>query len=117
MSFDLQRLRTCTYASKQAVDRARRNLARLECDADRAERLKERECLCCFYLRGTRLAGQGFTEWSCLSCGAKDMHGNTSVPHYCVGCADKMRICTRCGGDQELEVRKAVLVAKSKRRR
>lgn len=115
VTFDLQRLRTCTYARAQRVKETRRNMARLEIDADRSMRLQARECLCCFYLVGMRIAGQGFTEWKCMACGAQDVHSNTAVPHYCDKCADEMRICVRCGADQELAERKAVKAPKKAR--
>jgi hypothetical protein len=112
MSFDSQRLRTCTYSRQQAVREIRRGLAKLDCDHEADKRRQERECLYCFYLHRARMAGQAFTGWECLSCGAGGMHSNTAVPHYCDVCADKMRICVRCGADQELEDRKLTTVWK-----
>lgn len=70
----LARLQSGTYGSKQLADRLRRNLAKLDLDVYRDARFQHRECPACYYLRSERIAGQGFTDWRCSSCGAVVEH-------------------------------------------
>lgn len=62
-----------------------------------------RECEACFRLR---ICGQAFTQYTCKSCGSLEEHPNTCVPRICRACADKDRLCVRCGNSREPGERK-----------
>jgi hypothetical protein len=63
-------------------------------------RAKERECRSCHYLRGARISGQAFTEWTCQHCGAEAMYHCTGYPTLCDKCSDELGACVRCVGDR-----------------
>ena len=65
-------------------------------DTNRLARLRHNECRACYYLLGG-MAGQAFTEFTCATCGGKDMHENTAVPLHCKTCATEKNICRCCG--------------------
>ena len=54
-------------------------------------------CKKCMLSFPSRLAGQGFTEWTCKICGKKFTHGNTDTPKVCKECSKKYHVCTDCG--------------------
>lgn len=63
------------------------------------------ECGACYYFGG-RIAGQGFTNYTCQVCEEERTHHNTAVPRICRGCAQKLNICSRCGADIDLKRRR-----------
>lgn len=113
----LARLQSGTYGSKQLADRLRRNLAKLDLDVYRDARFQHRECPACYYLRSERIAGQGFTDWRCSSCGTQQQPwSNTNHPHFCNDCCDLHGMCCRCGGDLDLAERKSLKAPKRRTR-
>jgi len=75
-------------------------------DPNKTQRLAERACTVCFYLRRGGLSGQAFTAWSCLNCEQlqPEWH-NTAHPRLCEGCAKKLNCCQKCGADMDLRSR------------
>jgi hypothetical protein len=81
------------------VDYLRRS-ERARKDSKREQRLAMHECRWCFYV-GHGLAGQALTEYTCACCQTEQVHGNTAVPKLCMGCAEGLGACVRCGGTRE----------------
>ena len=71
-------------------------------DVERARRLSERQCLYCFYLPDSQLAGQAFTQWQCRYCDHVGSHPNTAVPRCCNDCSDELGMCVDCGGSLDM---------------
>jgi len=46
-------------------------------------------------------AGQAFTMFKCDLCKERRMHANTAVPKICYDCAEKEKVCQRCGKEIE----------------
>lgn len=95
-----------------ATDRARiyrdstvEKALRLLSDPDKKTRLSQLECPSCFYLSVGRVAGQAFTQWSCLACGEEGTHPNTGTPKLCRSCAEKFHLCVDCCADLDLQLR------------
>jgi len=66
----------------------------LKLDPEKNHRLKQLLCKKCFYQE--TLAGQAFTEYTCLLCETKDLYPNTAVPLLCQKCATDKKICRDC---------------------
>ena len=109
MTFDLQSLQLRTSWAKSTSERLVRGVQEFKTDARMSERLKQRKCRACFYLRGPSVAGQAFTEWTCLGCSKTDMHSCTAVPMLCNECSDKFGACDKCGSDLDLKIRKELI--------
>ncbi len=97
-----------TFYANKAIEKARKNLARCEVDAEREARCNVYECKMCFYLRGARLAGQAFTDRPCDICAKVVTYSSTATMKYCKPCAEKHQLCRECGGDLELRTREDV---------
>lgn len=54
------------------------------------------ECSDCTAKRGSRMAGQAFTDYVCKNCGRIDSYHNTATPNYCAYCAFMKFACRRC---------------------
>jgi hypothetical protein len=103
---DLFMVQSATERARAYIAETERHTEERRADTRREQRLAERECRWCFY-RST-MAGQGFTDWTCWSCGAAGYHANTAVPRLCDTCADKLGLCVRCCADRELKRRKTL---------
>lgn len=77
-----------------------------ESSADLFARTRDRVCKACWYFR-SQLAGQAFTQWQCGVCAVADTHSSTAVPRVCGDCAETHKLCTRCGGDVFMRVRRS----------
>lgn len=115
-TFDLYSLQSNTHLSAQHMRNSIAHAKAAEADTEREQRLKERLCATCFYLRRGRLVGQAFTEWRCCSCNCLFMHHNTGTPRLCDECGDTHQACVECGADLHLTRRRA-LVPKVTRQR
>ena len=98
-TFDLHSLQSSTHMSAQHMRNAIAHAKAAEADTEREQRLKERLCRACFYLRRGRLVGHAFTEWRCCSCNRLFMHHNTGTPRMCDECSDKHDACGECCSD------------------
>lgn len=100
---DARRVNAMSAERHQRFDAKVHRLLRAATDSDRARRLSERQCLYCFYLPDSRLAGQAFTEWSCRYCDHVGSHPNTAVPRCCNACSDELGLCVDCGGTLDMQ--------------
>jgi hypothetical protein len=66
-------------------------------DPKLASRLSIQECRFCFYNRGKRICGQGFTYYNCGNCEETNIYANTCIPKLCNECAKELSCCHACG--------------------
>jgi hypothetical protein len=76
----------------------------VQADPRKKERLKQNECIACFY-RG-RIGGAAMTSRPCGLCGQEEMYGSTATDALCLACAQKHELCKHCGGDLHMRVRR-----------
>lgn len=95
-----------SFSNKEQIDFSVARAIRYLVDPERMKRLTQRLCVKCFY-QGSSMAGQAMTRWNCRVC-LKDqmMWPNTATPLACKSCADDHKICTDCGADLYLRVRR-----------
>lgn len=94
MKLTKERIERQSKYSDSYCEDIKKRIAAYEKDDKKEQRLSLRECKSYFYLNG--IAGQAFTEYSCLNCNKKDMHPNTNVPKYCRNCSVEHQVCVRC---------------------
>lgn len=94
-----------TARARLRIENYLRRAAVLHDDGQRARRLAAQECRYCYYLRGDRIVGWSFTDYTCGICGSKQSWSNTGVPKLCEKCAKEHKLCRSCGADLELEHR------------
>ena len=75
-------------------------------DSNKKKRLELGKCKFCFYLHGSGFSGQAISKWNCKVCNDPHVHENTSVPKICYACSDIYELCTVCGGDVEMRMRR-----------
>lgn len=83
--------------NKARLDALQKNLKNYETDKHKDRRLARQECRYCFHLRGGRISGQAFTDYTCRHCGETKMHPNTGTPRICPECAKAFKMCSCCG--------------------
>lgn len=90
-----------THWATKLIRDSRKRLSEMaeEPEGKRKHREHLGECHACFYVRGSRISGQAFTEYECRSCKGKFQHPNTSVPKLCEACAKDSNRCRRCMAD------------------
>lgn len=105
----LREVLAATYRARERQEIAVQKALEAHDDASRKERLASHLCPWCYYfVRGSRLAGQAFTEWTCAHCLKAFMHGNTAVPKLCDECGGKLGLCVWCCADMELKKRRTL---------
>lgn len=102
---DIERTRDLLQVAH--VEDRRKQLSAYEADTRQDQRRSRGECRACFYL-GAKIAGQGFTAYTCRNCERQNEHPNTAVPRLCRTCADERNLCVHCGGPRETYVPPAV---------
>ena len=95
-----------TTGAKLRADVLIEKLDHYKRDTKKAQRLERHECKTCYYLLGDRIFGQAFTPYPCGVCHETNSWANTGVPKVCLGCANKLRLCVRCGADINMRKRK-----------
>lgn len=95
--FDLEDIRFRTSIQKSRVIEHENITRKLVNDPEREQRLKEQECVCCYYI--SIMAGQGFTQSNCYSCDKLMQFSTTSQDELCSECAIKFKVCKHCGAD------------------
>ena len=78
----------------------------MKTDPRKVERLKRCECRACYYLNGSRIGGAAMTDRPCMCCGKVQHYSSTATDVLCMSCAEKHKLCKRCGGDVEMKVRR-----------
>ncbi len=73
-------------------------------DPNKKERIKISLCKPCFY--SSSISGQAMTEWECGLCGKKELNSNTDIPEICLDCSIEYDLCSHCGADVFLRVRR-----------
>lgn len=102
IKIDEARVSEMSFRNKESAQFAvARSMAYLT-DSEKAKRLSQNRCSYCFYMNGSKLAGQAFTEYNCGVCDKDLMHPNTAVPVACEDCAKKHCLCVDCGADLHL---------------
>jgi hypothetical protein len=86
-----------TLLQKTRVKELREKLSRFELDPDKENRRDRYHCKACWYL-DSKIAGQAFTETSCMECGVRMTFSTTRTDRYCPDCAEKHKVCAHCGG-------------------
>ena len=99
---DTYRRQSATQRGKDDVASLAGRLREFRRPSKRGEdlRLSARECRVCFYIRGSRVSGQAFTEWKCQHCGAEAVYHCTGYPAICEKCSDELGACMRCVADR-----------------
>ena len=93
-----------TERSKAFVNSRIELAKRLAEDTDKAKRIAEQQCKCCFY--GGRIGGAAMTTQPCMCCHKPVMYGSTATDALCMDCAIENDLCKRCGGDIDLRARR-----------
>lgn len=96
-----RRMTDDTWWSVRLIRDARKKLEQMADEPQRQRSQREHlgECHSCFYVRGSRISGQAFTDYECRSCKGTFQHPNTSVPKLCEQCAKESNRCRRCMAD------------------
>lgn len=105
-SLDVQRVQNATYYSRRNLETWIANSERAWLDEDREKRLEAQHCRWCFYARGSRLAGQAFTDRDCESCKETQHYPSTATNPLCKPCAKKLNLCVECCADISLADRR-----------
>lgn len=100
---DARRVNAISAIKSQRFDAKVQRILRAVTDPDKARRLADRQCLYCFYLPDSRLAGQAFTKWQCRYCDHEGSHPNTHTPECCSDCSDELGLCVDCGGRLDMQ--------------
>lgn len=95
-----------TSRGKRHVNDVLSSAKRLSTDEDRAERIKQSLCPCCFYLNKVRIGGAAMTTRECASCDKEMLFSSTATNLLCLPCASENKLCMRCGADIELKERR-----------
>ncbi len=74
-------------------------IKRLTEDPQKEARQAALRCVMCWYQGG--IAGQAFTNYTCVGCGARSQHHNTNTPVLCPSCAGNKALCQNCGAQRE----------------
>ena len=77
-----------------------------ETDNDKPNRLIKQECVYCYYIGNSRVGGCAMTEAPCSICEKVIMYGSTCTNKVCLNCAKLHNLCTYCGADIELRIRR-----------
>lgn len=94
-----ENIRSNTRMAIRHAEELRERLERYESDVNADQRMTEKLCRTCFYLRPPSIACQAFTSYVCNNCNKADMYHNGNVPKYCKECASEHNACRRCGAD------------------
>jgi hypothetical protein len=97
MKLTKESIKINTDFSNKNAERAKKRLEAYGKDLQYEQRVKQRLCKSCYYLKGSVLAGQGFTSYICKNCEEAFSHPNTAVPKYCDKCSDEHNACKKCG--------------------
>jgi len=90
-----------TYIRNRRIRSAKIFADQLKTDPEQEQRQKKQECVLCYYT--ISIAGQGFTNYTCLGCKGVFSHSNTHVPALCFECAKKSDLCVQCGAELEIQ--------------
>lgn len=97
------------WATNRAVDLAADHLNRAHAfngDTERKQRLIESCCKSCWYFMRPRIGGAAMTTWYCGMCAKRALDGSTATDRVCLACAKEHRLCTQCGGDLDMRVKR-----------
>jgi len=97
---DLSLVLNSTVTAKARVKRAKEIIE----DPRKADRLKEQECVVCFYNR-PRISGRMISAVKCGYCDEEKRFANTDVDVLCEKCAKEFGLCKHCGADINLKNR------------
>jgi hypothetical protein len=109
MKFDLSSILHANHWAKQLIESTVSRALNVLADRDRTQRLEQRLCASCFYLKRGQLVGHAFTNWKCLACEKEQSHPNTGVPKLCDDCTWKYNACASCCADLDLRDRKSII--------
>lgn len=93
------RTRMQKYRFKETIDLANK----FDKDPKVNERLKEQECIVCYYQ--TQIVLHAFTDSNCVNCDVKMTFSNSSTDKLCEDCAKQHNCCKHCGADINYEER------------
>lgn len=91
--------------AKRRVDGHLKLAEKLKSDGERKLRLEVQLCKACHYF--SRIGGAAITHRECSACGEDQVYGSTATDALCLGCASKYDLCKQCGGDVEMQLRRA----------
>jgi len=91
-------VRQKTGVSRTRLSECVRKAREAYSDARSPERLAARECQYCFYLENRGVARSA--AYQCDICNKLMTFENSPVNTVCPECADKLKLCVRCGGLQ-----------------
>lgn len=106
--FTLRDVKESTSRNLAAIERMRAAAHRCSMDTDNVARREEQLCRLCFYHRKGGIVTHGFRNWACDVCFNGASHPNSDVPRVCAPCADRLRLCMKCGADVHLAPREAL---------
>lgn len=105
---DIDRVRTASHFSRQHLDEWIMRAELAYTDKNREQRQAAQLCRWCFYGRGSRVAGQAFTDRACEGCETVVTYPSTATNPLCRDCAFKYGLCLSCCADVDLANRTKV---------
>lgn len=94
-----------TNISKDTLSSFIKRAEKAKADTDKKARREASECRCCFYLFD-RMGAAGNFKAACRICDKEMSFVTTTLDVLCLDCAKKHELCTRCGGQVDLSLRK-----------
>jgi hypothetical protein len=77
----------------------------LQEDPQKQERVKNCECLVCWYRSGG-MHTNAFVYTNCKSCNKDLQFANSNTDEVCIDCAKEHKLCKHCGADIEYKERR-----------
>lgn len=97
---DRPNIERANHRHKEAINFWRRELAKVDKDPKKKERLAAAQCVMCF--EGSRIGGSACSSVQCGLCDEILHSGSTNVDCLCKECALKTGLCKACGCDLHL---------------
>jgi len=104
----LEKIQDETFWKKKYTLEKIESSKKAEIDSDRKNRLKERLCKYCYYLRGEVIACAAMTTTTCQICGKEMLFGSTHTDKVCTDCAKNHKLCKQCLADVDFKTRRKV---------
>jgi len=86
------------HRNKQYIEKISAKLIQYYSDSNKKVRIKEKHlCRYCYYVNTSRIGGAMITTVICANCDKELTFPSTSVDILCDECAEKLKVCKRCG--------------------
>ena len=109
ISYSRYKYESATSDKKGYVKWLRELVQQIDNDTDKAGRISAAECPVCYY-RKSKIGGARMTFRECAFCSGRISSGNTTIGIACVPCAKQHGICSFCGADLNLIMRRKAFI-------